>query len=64
MSGYFRWSYVFREGTSCDLKRLSVANGGQFVFLPFSDSHSICWEAKNDHFYFKLIVNHTQTNSI
>ena len=51
MSGYFRWSYVFREGTSCDLKRLSVANGGEFVFLPFSDSHSICWEAKNDHFY-------------
>ena len=28
-------------------KRLIIANGGQFVFLPLSDGHFICWEAKN-----------------
>ena len=48
--------------TSCDLKRLRIANGGQFVFLPLSDSHSICWEAKMIISIFNLLFNiHKQT---
>ena len=34
-----------KEVTSCDLKRLRIANDGQFVFLPLSDRHSIGWDS-------------------
>ena len=55
---------IFEQfGTSCDLKILSIANGGQFVSLPLSDGHSICLEAKkNDHFCVKPMVYYGQTN--
>ena len=34
---------------------LQIANGGQLVFLPLSDSLSICWEAKMIISIFNLL---------
>ena len=42
--------------TSYDLKILSIANGGQFVFLPFSDGKKMIISV-----FHLLIIKHKQT---